>query len=330
VTTDPQTADDFDGCNRKCRLAGAHTLVWGACEHAVQPEPTVSLSRRYTAADGFPAIGFDTYTVQQLAELIERGMRGAGVRVSAGRYGDLAHAAAVEIATRHRIAAPPTTEQTALREVVAEALMGWAERNNDSKLAAYRRPEIVRQNAYSRADAVLAVLPATDRAAALAEDLRYALGHHEPGHDHEQPGVWDTSGEPCGHCARLAVAQQNLAAYDAGAVLPAPADRSAGWLDAAAAIDRLRATLAPSTAHRYESGLGLAATELRRLAAEAPHTATPDAPAVVAQPGKENDTEATAPPCTHRPNHCWGCPGGCTSCQCHAADRVGDDEAETL
>jgi hypothetical protein len=21
--------------------------------------------------------------------------------------------------------------------------------------------------------------------------------------------------------------------------------------------------------------------------------------------------------CNHRPAHCWGCPGGCTSCRCH-------------
>lgn len=59
---------------------------------------------------------------------------------------------------------------------------------------------------------------AADRAA-LAEDLRYLLNHREPRHAHEKPGVWDTSGKPCDHCARLAVARQNLAAYDA--VVPA-------------------------------------------------------------------------------------------------------------
>lgn len=56
--------------------------------------------------------------------------------------------------------------------------------------------------------------PATDRAA-LAEDLRYVLGYRGPGHAHDRPGVWDTSGKPCEHCARLAVARGNLAAYDA-------------------------------------------------------------------------------------------------------------------
>lgn len=47
----------------------------------------------------------------------------------------------------------------------------------------------------------------------------------------------------------------------------AATDQAAALLEGAEAIDRLRATLAPSVAHRYASGLGLAATELRRLAA---------------------------------------------------------------
>lgn len=64
--------NDFDGCNRACRTKQEHTLEWGRCEHAVPPEPTVSMSAVYTdPSDGYPAIGFDTYTVQQLADLIE-------------------------------------------------------------------------------------------------------------------------------------------------------------------------------------------------------------------------------------------------------------------
>jgi hypothetical protein len=69
MSNNPQT--DFDGCRRACRLAGAHTLVYGECEQAPEPEPTVSLPRVYTAADGRPSIGFDAYTVPQLARLIE-------------------------------------------------------------------------------------------------------------------------------------------------------------------------------------------------------------------------------------------------------------------
>lgn len=44
----------------------------------------------------------------------------------------------------------------------------------------------------------------------LADDLRYVLDYRGPGHAHEQPGVWDTSGKPCDHCARLEQARQHL------------------------------------------------------------------------------------------------------------------------
>src|SRR5690606_1371389 len=53
------------------------------------------------------------------------------------------------------------TDQTALRDRIAEALMRWTERGNSPQYAAMRRPETVQANAYSRADAVLAVLPTT-------------------------------------------------------------------------------------------------------------------------------------------------------------------------
>lgn len=132
--TDPtETAVDFGGCNRKCRRAGAHTLVWGECEHAPEPEPTVSLSRVYKAADGFPATGFDTYTVQQLAELLEPALRRVTVRLgpnsrallergetvglSGGEYADLAREAAHAIVYRTApavvSAAAPSTDQAA-------------------------------------------------------------------------------------------------------------------------------------------------------------------------------------------------------------------------
>lgn len=84
-----------------------------------------------------------------------------------------------------------------------------------------------------------------DRIAALADDLRYMLDHRGPGHAHDRPGVWDTSGKPCTHCARLAVAQRNLAAYDAdpAAVLPAPVDpavvRATALREGAAALGRM-------------------------------------------------------------------------------------------
>jgi len=52
-------------------------------------------------------------------------------------------------------------DQAELRDRIAEALMRWAEGNNNPKYTSMRRPETVVQNAYSRADAVLAVLPSS-------------------------------------------------------------------------------------------------------------------------------------------------------------------------
>ncbi|MDX2528012.1 coiled-coil domain-containing protein [Streptomyces europaeiscabiei] len=192
MTTDPQTAADFDGCNRKCRLAGAHTLVWGECEHAVQPEPTVSLSRVYTDADGFPSVGFDTYTVQRLGELITAGVRASDLPVNGDDLVDVGLVAAHAIFNRNTaapaaavpVAAPPTTEQTALRERVAEALLDHLSRTadirpgRDGDLAFM--PEVTDAERMRLADAVLAVLPApADRAAVLreaADDLATAFG----------------------------------------------------------------------------------------------------------------------------------------------------------
>ena len=44
--------DDFDGCNRRCRKADAHTLEWGSCEHAARPEPRLGFFRTATGEDG--------------------------------------------------------------------------------------------------------------------------------------------------------------------------------------------------------------------------------------------------------------------------------------
>jgi hypothetical protein len=65
---------------------------------------------------------------------------------------------------------PQADDRAALRDRIAEALMRWAERNNDPKYAPIRRPDTVTANAYGRAAAVLAVLPApADRAAILRD-----------------------------------------------------------------------------------------------------------------------------------------------------------------
>lgn len=53
-----------------------------------------------------------------------------------------------------------------------------------------------------------------NRFALLASDLRYVLDYKGPGHEHDRPGIWDTSGKPCNHCARLAAARTNLAVFE--------------------------------------------------------------------------------------------------------------------
>jgi hypothetical protein len=155
--TDQNT--DYDGCNRRCRLAGAHTLAWGECEHAPQPEPTVSLSCVYTDTDGHPSIGFDTYTVPELARLIEP-VLGDPLKAAA---------AARRIVHRHdglpaAVPVPPPADQTALRPAVAEAI------HRDLLAHRARRDQGLLGIVPRLATAVLAVLPEqTDRAAVLRE-----------------------------------------------------------------------------------------------------------------------------------------------------------------
>jgi hypothetical protein len=111
------TPTSFDGCGRRCRKTLAHTLVYGECEHAPLPEPTVTMSRVFTDTDGHKSIGFDSFTVQQLADLIEPAMRrvtvrlgpnalamlqrGESVDLSGGEYADLAREAAHAIVHRN-------------------------------------------------------------------------------------------------------------------------------------------------------------------------------------------------------------------------------------
>jgi hypothetical protein len=110
--------------------------------------------------------------------------------------------------------------------------------------------------------------PATQ--AALAEDLRYVLNYRGPGHAHEKPGVWDTSGKPCEHCARLAAAREHLAAHDANhAVLAADSGRAAALLRAADIAEDVAESLRKH--HEFERSTGAldVMAELRRVAAEA-------------------------------------------------------------
>lgn len=47
---------DFDGCALVCRKTRTHTLTWGLCAHATQPEPRISISRVEPMDDGHPGI----------------------------------------------------------------------------------------------------------------------------------------------------------------------------------------------------------------------------------------------------------------------------------
>jgi hypothetical protein len=154
-----QTETDFDGCYRKCRTEQRHTMEYGGCEHADKPEPTVSMSKIYTDTDGFPAIGFDTYTVPELAELLEPALRRVAVRLgpnsrallergetvglSGGEYADLAREAAHAIVHRNDAAAPavpagqaPDTGRAAVLEEAAdriEAMLATADTGSDPR-----------------------------------------------------------------------------------------------------------------------------------------------------------------------------------------------------
>lgn len=75
------TDTDFDGCHRECRIKGKHSLVWCGCEFGVRPEPTVSMSVVFRDTDGQNSIGYDRYTIGELADLIEPALDGITMRL---------------------------------------------------------------------------------------------------------------------------------------------------------------------------------------------------------------------------------------------------------
>lgn len=129
-------AEDFDGCRRLCRTKGKHTLIIGACARAPKPEPVVSMSKIFVADDGYPAIGYDSYTVQELADLIEPALRqvqinlgpnaltmlqrGETVGLSGGEYADLAREAAHAIVYRHDRECVASRSGACMREAQSE------------------------------------------------------------------------------------------------------------------------------------------------------------------------------------------------------------------
>lgn len=98
-------------------------------------------------------------------------------------------------------------DRAALRNRIAEALLQWAEGNNNPQYASMRRTETVRANAYSRADAVLSVLPAAvDRVAAETPQPE-----GEPTesiiYEYEVVGDWGVDSADSAEGARAAVAK---------------------------------------------------------------------------------------------------------------------------
>jgi hypothetical protein len=161
----------------------------------------------------------------------------------------------------------PATDRAALRERIAEALMRWAEGNNSPQYAPIRRPETVRENAYSRADAVLSVLPASvDQAASVC-----ICGHSGQQH-FEDVCITEITGCDCGDYLEPEAAREVIARWRTAA-LQARVDRATVLREAAAMLDQ-RATgidAFASSDHGEEARavreLADAANELRRMAA---------------------------------------------------------------
>jgi hypothetical protein len=87
--------NDFDGCSRVCHEAGVHTLTWGTCENATEPEPRLAVARHVIADDGWPSIAMESIPLAELADRIERALRSA----PAGEYSAMALAAAKALTT---------------------------------------------------------------------------------------------------------------------------------------------------------------------------------------------------------------------------------------
>lgn len=79
ATESPFTDWHEAGCHRSCRFE--HTNTPGGCAHApaVEPEQRLSVLRHYTADDGHPAIGTQTYSFGELTDAISAAIRTVGI-----------------------------------------------------------------------------------------------------------------------------------------------------------------------------------------------------------------------------------------------------------
>ncbi|MDX2794628.1 hypothetical protein [Streptomyces scabiei] len=197
---------------------------------------------------------------------------------------------------------PPATNQAALRDRVAEALVSWTYRGKEPD-PGIGMLETVRANAYSRADAVLGVLPApADQAAALnrAADEVFALDYDamvgEEGDENlgSMREAWDLGTI---HAEKLL---RRLAAEAPHAeTRPRRGDAVEQWLKAQrdeyevrsspqwGALDEVLDT------YRLHADMGASLGEHvceGRVVGDCECLEQPAAPAVVAQPGKETQT----------------------------------------
>ncbi|MFE3004218.1 MULTISPECIES: hypothetical protein [unclassified Streptomyces] len=179
-----------------------------------------------------------------------------------------------------------------LRDLIAEALLGWAETNSSPQYAGMRRPETVVANAYGRTDAVLAALPAP--ALAVARQLLGTtvaappVEEQEPtplrwGLDDVMYGDDDTTtillSGPGREPYWLELDPERTAALrdalDGPAAPPAPADRAAVLHQVADECDRAGGIYA-SRGQNEHAGAAFALMEtFRRQANEAEYVATP-------------------------------------------------------
>jgi hypothetical protein len=107
------------GCAPDC--THQHTYTWGRCALApasAKPEAAVSMSKVYTdPEDGLPSIGYDSYTVPELGELITAGLRASDLPVNGDDLVDVGLVAAHAIV--HRNDGPADGTRELLAELAA-------------------------------------------------------------------------------------------------------------------------------------------------------------------------------------------------------------------
>lgn len=208
-------------------------------------------------------------------------------------------AVAVAVVRAQPAAVVPAADRAALVEAAAQAIR---DSNGSHEALEWWRthPQLIPAHVY--ADAVLAVLPAPADRAAVLEEAAAAVA--------ADTGFHIRYGAAIDYATHYAALLRRMAAEaTAVPVVGVAADTTPGfgtpdctcipWTRQGGKPRVLGPTDTADMIGGWERGL------------DCPH----HRPLVPAQPGKE------ALPCGHRPDHCWGCPGGCAHCRCHADER---------